>query len=134
MKQLNSYFIRGVFRTLSNILNQSSSDRPFSKELSQTENFNPLSDNELLTTNCLTVFAHFVGLVLKELNECVFSLQHLGCGDPLGMASGEIKDYQITASTSHVDLKLKPYRARTNEDEDAWCTSVEDQKQYIQVC
>ena len=88
----------------------------------------------LLTTNCLTVFAHFVGLVLKELNECVFSLQHLGCGDPLGMASGGIKDYQITASTSDVDLKLKPYRARTNEDEDAWCTSVEDQKQYIQVC
>ena len=88
----------------------------------------------LLPTICLSVFDQFVGLVLKGLNESVFPLQQLGCGDPLGMANGDIKDYQITASTSHVDLKLKPYRARTNEDEDAWCTSVEDQKQYIQVC
>ena len=61
-------------------------------------------------------------------------MELIGCGDPLGMANGDIKDHQITASTSHVDLKLKPHCARNNGDEDAWCTSVEDQKQYIQVC
>ena len=56
MKQLNSYFIRGVFRTLSNILNQSPSERPFSKELSQTENFNPLSDNPAKWSDTLKRF------------------------------------------------------------------------------
>ncbi|EDO44679.1 predicted protein [Nematostella vectensis] len=53
-----------------------------------------------------------------------------GCNSPLGMESGDIKDYQLSASTSYSDLQ--PSKARKTSDE-AWCSLTQVQGQYLQV-
>ncbi|XP_031552774.1 lactadherin-like [Actinia tenebrosa] len=52
-----------------------------------------------------------------------------GCSSALGMASKEISDYQITASSSYSDVQ--PSQAR--EGDDAWCAFTTNDQQYIQV-
>ncbi|PFX33767.1 Coagulation factor VIII [Stylophora pistillata] len=74
------------------------------------------------------------GVVTKKnlhslLNKVSFDVELPGCSQPLGMKSGKINDYQITASSSYDESQ--PSRAR--ETEDAWCTDKEDKDQYIQV-
>ncbi|XP_068753099.1 uncharacterized protein [Montipora capricornis] len=54
-----------------------------------------------------------------------------GCSGTLGMASGEIKDYQLTASSSYAETR--PTQARPSDSSDAWCASTENTEQYIQV-
>lgn len=68
------------------------------------------------------------------LGKVSFDVELPGCSEPLGMKSGKIKDYQITASSSYADAQ--PSKAR--ETEDAWCTRKPDSEeeklnQYIQV-
>ncbi|KII66129.1 Neuropilin-2 [Thelohanellus kitauei] len=64
------------------------------------------------------------------------NLEPLGCNDALGMRSGRINDYQITASTSFNDLHL-PYHARINyvypNSFGGWCPYKESEDEFLQI-
>ena len=51
------------------------------------------------------------------------------CGRQLGMISGDIKDYQIDASSNHQDLKY----SRALQSTRGWCTSLGDRKRWLMV-
>ncbi|KAF1744687.1 hypothetical protein MXB_1000, partial [Myxobolus squamalis] len=59
-----------------------------------------------------------------------------GCNDALGMMNGNIKDYQITSSTSFNDLHL-PYHARLNKIVEnsfgGWCPFKENNDEFLQI-
>lgn len=63
-------------------------------------------------------------------------LQPLDCSKSLGLSSGIIKDFQISASTSLNDFHL-PFHARLGkiigESYGGWCPFKDDGNQYLQV-
>ncbi|XP_022795203.1 uncharacterized protein LOC111333840 [Stylophora pistillata] len=54
-----------------------------------------------------------------------------GCESALGMESGIIKDYQLTASSTY--SFLQPYKARPGGDNDAWCAFIANDQQFIEL-
>lgn len=64
----------------------------------------------------------------------------LGCSEPLGMKSGHIQDYQVTASsifrTVNMDMfTWEPGKARLDKQGkvNAWTAGHSDQSQWLQV-
>ena len=55
----------------------------------------------------------------------------IGCSCALGVTDGSIKYHQLTASSGSV--LFQPDHARFSSSGDAWCATVEDTNQYIQV-
>lgn len=63
-----------------------------------------------------------------------------GCSEPLGMKSGHIQDYQITASSIFRTLNMdmftwEPRKARLDKQGkvNAWTSGHNDQSQWLQV-
>lgn len=63
-----------------------------------------------------------------------------GCSEPLGMKSGHIQDYQITASSIFKTLNMdmfswEPRKARLDKQGkvNAWTSGHNDQSQWLQV-
>ncbi|XP_074625777.1 EGF-like repeat and discoidin I-like domain-containing protein 3 [Acropora palmata] len=67
----------------------------------------------------------------SPLQKVAVEVEIPGCSGALGMASGEIKDYQLTASSSYSGAP--PTQARAADGNDAWCAVTTDKQQYIQV-
>ncbi|KAJ7391350.1 hypothetical protein OS493_018393 [Desmophyllum pertusum] len=67
----------------------------------------------------------------SPLQTVAIEIEIPGCSSALGMASGDIKDYQLTASSAYSDSQ--PNQARPSEVNDAWCASITDYQQYIQL-
>lgn len=70
---------------------------------------------------------------------CLF-LTFPGCSEPMGMKSGHIQDYQITASsifrTVNMDMfTWEPGKARLDKQGkvNAWTAGHSDQSQWLQV-
>ena len=64
----------------------------------------------------------------------------LGCSEPMGMKSGHIQDYQITASSMFRTLNMdmftwEPGKARLDKQGkvNAWTAGRSDQSQWLQV-
>lgn len=91
-----------------------------------------------------------VMLVLNLLSMCAFFLAVIdfvcwfltfpGCSEPMGMKSGHIQDYQITASsifrTVNMDMfTWEPGKARLDKQGkvNAWTAGHSDQSQWLQV-
>lgn len=80
----------------------------------------------------------------KFQNDQLFSSQSSsllpGCSEPLGMKSGHIQDYQITASSVFRTLNMdmftwEPRKARLDKQGkvNAWTSGHNDQSQWLQV-
>lgn len=70
---------------------------------------------------------------------CLFLLLP-GCSEPLGMKSGHIQDYQVTASSIFRTLNMdmftwEPGKARLDKQGkvNAWTAGHSDQSQWLQV-
>lgn len=75
----------------------------------------------------------------KKMTRLVFLL-FPGCSEPLGMKSGHIQDYQVTASsifrTVNMDMfTWEPGKARLDKQGkvNAWTAGHSDQSQWLQV-
>lgn len=67
-------------------------------------------------------------------------LNSSGCSEPMGMKSGHIQDYQITASSIFRTLNMdmftwEPGKARLDKQGkvNAWTSGHSDQSQWLQV-
>lgn len=77
---------------------------------------------------------------LTYLVSNIFIFIFLGCSEPLGMKSGHIQDYQITASSIFRTLNMdmftwEPRKARLDKQGkvNAWTSGHSDQSQWLQV-
>lgn len=98
----------------------------------------------LLATVCgnnTEKYTYFVGIVQSEKQEqiCLFLLLP-GCSEPLGMKSGHVQDYQVTASSIFRTLNMdmftwEPGKARLDKQGkvNAWTAGHSDQSQWLQV-
>lgn len=71
---------------------------------------------------------------------CYTLLNTAGCSEPLGLKSGHIQDYQITASSTFRTLNMdmftwEPSKARLDKQGkvNAWTAGHSDQSQWLQV-
>lgn len=60
------------------------------------------------------------------------------CGRPLGLASGNIYDYQLSASEGveyepEVESMALPHRGRLYYPNPGWCSSLKDQSPWFSV-
>ena len=67
---------------------------------------------------------------LENIMEILF-LSGTGCGRPLGMVSGEIRDFQISYSSDTADYMYD--QGRLLLPGPGWCASADDDKPYFQV-
>ncbi|XP_078374347.1 neuropilin-1a-like [Oculina patagonica] len=67
----------------------------------------------------------------SPLQTVAIDIEIPGCSSALGMASGEIKDYQLTASSTYSESQ--PNQARPSAGNDAWCAFNTNNQQYIQL-
>lgn len=81
----------------------------------------------------------FWGEGVSRVLICLFLLLP-GCSEPLGMKSGHIQDYQVTASsifrTVNMDMfTWEPGKARLDKQGkvNAWTAGHSDQSQWLQV-
>ena len=59
---------------------------------------------------------------------------HLVCNGPLGMTSGEIRDWQITASSTLWDPDCHEKNARLYQSSDrAWCPRQKSDSEWLQI-
>lgn len=56
------------------------------------------------------------------------------CNGPLGMISGEIRDWQITASSTYPDYDCHEKNARVYQTFDrAWCARHKSDSEWLQI-
>ena len=79
--------------------------------------------------------------VLKVMSlSLIFSIKfrmfngYLVCNGPLGMTSGEIRDWQITASSTLWDSDCHEKNARLYQPSDrAWCARHKSDSEWLQI-
>ncbi|XP_065938424.1 uncharacterized protein [Magallana gigas] len=73
-----------------------------------------------------------------EINEIVILGKSKSCGRPLGLASGNIYDYQLSASEGVeykpiVESMTLPHRGRLYYPNPGWCSSLKDQSPWFSI-
>ncbi|KAL5014485.1 hypothetical protein ScPMuIL_008755, partial [Solemya velum] len=92
--------------------------RPISGQYVTLRNF------DLTDSTSKAGFFHYL-----EISEIIIYAKKTGCGQPLGLVSGEIRDFQISASTE----KSVSDHGRLLNPDPGWCSTELDNAPYIMV-
>jgi hypothetical protein len=81
------------------------------------------------------MICYFLLLLLLSILRIHGSTQsQCGCNGPLGMISGEIRDWQITASSTLWDFDCREKNARLYRTLDrAWCARHQSDSEWLQI-